>query len=187
MGFWLSGRWAPLLYKLPFVSWWPESSSGFPIRCYWLLLRAQGTTDPWSQAECSVEQLSNWLSSVQQACMECFMCQEWSRVQGMKAIRWFLRSTNISWALSRCQALFKCLEHACELAANYSCSKESWTLAGETETWKLSYSTIQFMLVEMHVGTQRTEVPEEVTVRCNFVVQSLSHVWFFVTPRTAAC
>ena len=32
------------------------------------------------------------------------------------------------------------------------------------------------MLVEMHVGTQRTEVPEEVTVRCNSVVQSLSHV-----------
>ena len=89
-----------------------------------------------------MEQLSNWLSSVQQACMEYFICQEWSRVQGIKAICWFLHSTNISWALTWCQALFKCLEHACELAANDSCSKESWTLVGEPETWKLGYSTI---------------------------------------------
>ena len=44
------------------------------------------------------------------------------------------------------------------------------------------------MLVEMHIGAQRAEVPEEVTVRCIFVVvQSLSHVTFFVTPWTAAC
>ena len=43
------------------------------------------------------------------------------------------------------------------------------------------------MLVEMHIGAQGTEVPEQVTVRCIFVVQSLSHVRFFVTPWTAAC